>query len=824
MELGKLQDQIDLEIKSRSLGIDRAKSRNQKMSDAGHSSMTTPGKALVNGLVDKVSEEIRDRVFNADLGHSGRASTASVWLKDIEPDVCAALTIKTLINNLSSPKGYAQMIVRLGAHIEDEIRLRSFEEDEPKLYGKVHADLEQRSSGYKYRRKKLVESAKRAGVIWEPWPRSAKAHVGGLLIDAVVTCTDLIVVSTRRTGKRQVREVSLSESTVAWISKREFFQGVNQPEFLPMLCTPRPWHGVRPKPPKSGEKGAGGYITLHAPQIDLVKTHNKAYLEELENHDMSEVYSAVNSLQSTMWKVDDFIYATATELWDSGSVLGSLPSQSAIDIPPKPHDIDTNEVARKEWRGIAAKAHTESNRLRSQRFLTAKTFQMAHQFKDADPMHFVYQLDFRSRAYPVSSYLQPQGNDLARSLLRYSDHHAKPMDDTAARHLAIYGAGLFGHDKVTLDDRVEWVEEHTNQIVASAENPFDNRFWCDADGGSKAFLFLAFCKEWEGWKNHGEKFYSTLPIMRDGTCNALQHWGAILKDDTIAGLVNLKEQELPGDAYTLSLEILIDRIKRHAERGNVSAQGWLNYRLDRSLTKKPTMTLTYGATKYATTEWLRTWIVENKEKHGLDEPFGGEWFEHGIWLTNEIWDAIRHTVGPVIEGMSFMQGCAKLAVDAGLPITWITPSNFYVRQAYSNVTKRRIKTRLMGNVIRSNFNDYKLDDYSRHQMINGIAANFIHSLDATAMFKTVNSAADRGVSAFSMIHDSYGTVAADTEVLNAATREAFVSIYKDADVLAEFRDQLKTILPADLAEQLPELPTTGDFDVSEVLRSQHFFS
>ena len=821
MLLGKLEDQIALEKRARTLGIERAQLRNRKLRDSNNFDTTPAGKRLTVGFLDIVEEQLKDRLFAGVSGDARKFSVATIKLRDLEPQVSSAIAIKTSINFLYAPQTYSALVLKIGGAIEDELRTRAFEEHNPALYNKTHNDLIQRGSGYKYKRKKLMESAARDGLDWLAWDKTERAHVGGLLVDIIFSNTDLIDIFTKQRGKRQVRMVSLTDSTVKWVSAREIAQGINEPEFLPMVCPPRPWRGVIPKGPDESERGAGGYITLHAPQISLVKSGNNAYLEELENHNIEPVYSAVNSLQNTMWAVDEFIYSTAAEMWDSGVCLGSLPSQEVVDLPAKPTDIDTNEEARREYRHAAAKAYTDSNRLRSKRFLAAKTLTMAKQFKEYDPLYFVYQLDFRSRAYPVSSYLQPQGNDLARALLRYSDHHAKPMDEQGARHLAIYGASLYGYDKVTLDERVAWVEEHTPQIVASAENPFDNRFWCDTP---KSFLFLAFCKEWQGWKEHGSSFYSSLPVMRDGTCNALQHWGAILRDDTIAGLVNLKDQDLPGDAYTMALDILIDRVKHHAELGNESAIGWLNYRLDRELTKKPTMTLTYGAKKFGTTEWLKTWITENKEKYNIDEPFGGEWFKHGVWLTNEIWEAIRETVGAVMEGMTFLQSCAKLAVSAQIPITWFTPCDFYVRQAYANLERRRVKTKLMGQVIRASVNEYKYDDYSRHQMVNGVSANFIHSMDAAAMFNTVNLGVERGVTAYSMIHDSYGTVAADTETLSACTREAFVDLYKDRDVLQEFRDQLKETLPPHLAEKLPELPSKGSFDVSEVLTSQHFFS
>jgi len=71
-----------------------------------------------------------------------------------------------------------------------------------------------------------------------------------------------------------------------------------------------------------------------------------------------------------------------------------------------------------------------------------------------------------------------------------------------------------------------------------------------------------------------------------------------------------------------------------------------------------------------------------------------------------------------------------------------------------------------------------------------------------------------------MIHDSYGTHAADTQALARSLRESFVEIYAEdrllrtAHEVAEYAPQVA----------LPEPPKRGDFDIQEVLKSEFFFS
>ena len=53
-----------------------------------------------------------------------------------------------------------------------------------------------------------------------------------------------------------------------------------------------------------------------------------------------------------------------------------------LDIPNKPHDIETNKEARRQWKKEAVIAHTENARMFSKRLLYAKIIWEAQKFKD----------------------------------------------------------------------------------------------------------------------------------------------------------------------------------------------------------------------------------------------------------------------------------------------------------------------------------------------------------------------------------------------------------------------------------------------------------
>ena len=847
MELGKISEQYQLEKQSRLEGEYRVNWRSSQLISKGHGSQTTQGKSFVGILIGVVSNQLEIDLLEYTFkgrGRPGHHFLAYEKLVLLEPTVASAVGLKALINRLlmaSNEKAddffkrltHTHLSIYVGKAVEDEINIRSFEEQNPALYEKVHEDLKRRSSGHLYARRKLRESAKRDGIEWAEWSDGDRFAVGAKIIDIIATHSDLIEIDLIRGKNQKNRFIRLADYAIEQMRKLENIKGINAPKYYPMLVKPKPWSAV------TGE-GVGGFLSHHILPLNMVKAHRKNYLEELGHFDLSVVYRSLNALQDTAWRVNPFIKERFDYLWTHHLRLGKLPVQDTLDEPQKPFDIETNEEARKEYRKNKAIYYTDRQKQIGIVGLHDQVKVISDKFADEKQLHFVHTVDFRSRAYPKASYLQPQGNDVSRALLTFADVHAKNLDEEAARELALYGASLYGYDKVSIDDRIDWVEEHTPQIIASANDCYENRFWCEP---GKPFLFLAFCEEWKQWKDKGEDHKSSLPIMRDGTCNGIQHWAALLRDPETARLVNMTDEEVPQDAYQEACNALQDLLHRKIN-DNVTAayaigqtagsdidyaKGWLNYGLDRGLMKKPTMTLTYGSRQYAmmSHKWktgsIEAWILEKQEK-GISKPFGKNLNSAINWLAKEMTRAMNQVIGPVMQGMSFLRDCARVCMKAEIPVTWITPSNFYVRQAYPELESRRVATKLLGDIIRPTLAEEVEGRYKHSRMVNAVAANFVHSLDASAMFNTIDKALDRGVEAFCMIHDSYGTVAKDSKTLSECTREAFVEMYDNQNPLEAFLYQLSKGIPESLRHELPEVPKLGDFSVTEVLSSKHFFS
>lgn len=165
-----------------------------------------------------------------------------------------------------------------------------------------------------------------------------------------------------------------------------------------------------------------------------------------------------------------------------------------------------------------------------------------------DIFYFPHNVDFRGRAYPIPPNLNHLGDDLSRGLLKFGE--ARPLGERGLRWLKIHLSNLYGYDKASFDERVEFVHEHLDDIYDSAQNPIDGRgWWKKADD---PWQCLAACFELRNALESGDPlaYECSLPVHQDGTCNGLQHYAALGGDEGGAKQVNLGVTDRPSDVYT----------------------------------------------------------------------------------------------------------------------------------------------------------------------------------------------------------------------------------------------------------------------------------
>lgn len=433
----------------------------------------------------------------------------------------------------------------------------------------------------------------KAGIEWEPWPAPDKMHLGKLCIDLLIESTGHVELIQIPKGKNQtVYHLIPSQETLRWLEKQHQHLELLSPTFLPMIVKPKDWT----------TPFDGGYIGDLAGKLKLVKTHNPNYLDELANLEMPLVYQAVNMVQSTAWRVNAQVLKVVEDFWQQDIEIAGLPAREDRTPRPCPFPRELKPALMEksqfntfmDWKREAACVYEQNIINRSKRLLFSKILFVAHKYVHEPEIYFPHALDFRGRVYALPNFLNPQGNDMAKGLLTFAQ--GKPIEnENAARWLAIHGANLYGHDKVGFDERVAFIQEMSETIQLIAADPLTYQEWTEAD---KPWQFLAFCFEWAGFIQQGYGFVSCLPIALDGSCNGLQHFSAMLRDEIGGAAVNLLPSEKPEDIYQRVADVAIQKLKEEAASGSdnvLLATQWLSFGVNRKITKRPVMILPMAA-------------------------------------------------------------------------------------------------------------------------------------------------------------------------------------------------------------------------------------
>ena len=553
---------------------------------------------------------------------------------------------------------------------------------------------------------------------------------------------------------------------------------------------------------------------------NLVKASNRRYLEALKNrgHEMKPVYDAVNIMQETEWVINKPIYEVILSLINTDSSLGHLPTNpQEIELPVKPVDIETNKESLVKWKREASLVYKERAKSKSKYIQVRQIIEEARLLLDRS-FFYPYQLDFRGRIYPKPAMLSPQGADYSRALIKFK--YGKQMkENNSFDDFAIAGAGLYGEvDKEDIQTRLDWVKDRLDTFIGYAKEPLTNTDWAKAD---KPFCFLAWCFELKDFAetDYDASFITTLPIQSDCSNSGLQHYSAMMRDEIGGKATNLIPSNKPEDVYRIVAQKVIMKLR---DKTDPMAKQWLEYGIDRKLCKKPVMCLPYSLTQYSCRQYIQDHVEKEWKEKNKPHNFGRDLFKATNYLTPIVWESINDVIVGAKEIMGFLKKVSRLVASENLPVCWTTPKplNFPVQMMCYKKESKRVKTKMGDSIIKLSIQS-DTDEIDKRKTAQSICPNLIHSLDASCLMLAVIKAKDKGVTNFSLIHDSFGCVAPDVHKLSEAIREAFCEVYEQ-DVLTNWAMEMKQMLSDKNAKKFPHIPERGNLDLSLVKQSIFF--
>ena len=862
------QIQLDLEAEMFNGGLARFEANNQRHLDAGSASDTAWFKKLTKAFIEPFAEAIQVYLDYYE-GRAGKPSRSLAYLRMLPTKTSAYVAIKVIFDSLPKDGLSAQNVAeQIGRRIEDQIRFTKLEESAPKYLEAIKNGLKQsKSKSYDHGRKVLVSTEKRLAEgkntayvndinRWTEWPKVDCLQLGSRLIDIFADNVQYLgspviqkdIRKQSGSSKKVMCYLVPTETTVEWVEQFKDVVGALAPCYAPCVTPPRDWT----------TPNRGGFHSIEvASKLQMVKVREKDHLKRLSRSQMPKVYQAINALQGKAWTVNNAVLDTLEAIIE-GDLQVAVPQREPLFVRPAPVAAEISHLSGKElyeamnpaerekfqdWKREAAATYDAERNRRGKYLETIRVLGQAKKYKHFEDLHFVYTLDFRGRIYCQSSLVSPQGGDLQKSLLTFSE--GVSLGVSGYKWLAVHGANNWGEDKCSFVDRVKFIESITPEIIAYAEDPIANKGWAAAD---KPWQFLAWCFEWADLQQHiavmgsPYDFVSHTAVAMDGSCSGIQHYSAMLQDPIGGAAVNLLPSDKPQDIYGEVAKVVIGKLNdliadQESDEDHVKlARYWIALGVNRSITKKAVMTLPYGSTQLTCRESVAEYLdsLTSKEtalaksegravksahpfSNASDDPLNR--FEAEKLLSSLIWGSIGQVVVAARAGMSYIKAVNKVVCKNEKPLEWVTPTGFIVEQAIYVTERNRIKTQLMGSTFFSLLEP--TEDIDARRMSNSCAPNYIHSFDASHLTLAVCGMDDAGMKGIAVIHDSFGTHAAKVDEMREILVDTFVDMYKQANWLEELRLYSEKRTGAEIDIPPPEML---GLDLELVRQSEYCFA
>lgn len=806
-------NQEQLEIRMAEIGYAKTQASIAQAESKGNADQTPYAATVYRDYVQPLADLVQKA---QNTKGPGRNAAHVSLLSPLDPWAVAYIAVRVTLNTIiSAPPDKIGATVRklassIGRAVHAELYLSQFSELAEDLYFIINEDLGRRKAkSAEHRIATFKAQAEAKGFVFTEWGIGNKDQIGCWLIEQMRMLGMIEMDEPKNfVGKRPQLSVYLSEELAERIASMKHNFSLIRPQYGPCVEPPKPW--------TSWNEGGWHTRALRRMLPYPVKASHDAR-DKLKDHDMPMVLECLNALQAVKWQVNARVF----EVVDAVSRIRNVGEFALGEMEGKPKlpewlaevgDRERTPEQEQEfldWKAAMTAWYTQNKlqRTAKQRFATA--MRAAREYLPYDELYFVYFCDSRGRVYPMTQGLSPQGSDVQKGMLQFAEGKAVVRGTRAWDWFMYNGANLWGFDKETPEDRIAWHRDKVELLLAIADDPIENQQWLDADSPVQ---FLAWCFEFAELERQGY-VNSKLPVALDGSCSGLQHFSAMLRDEVGGAAVNLTPSERMNDIYRAVAEVAQREMEKAEPDEDGYREKWLSHGINRKVTKRSVMTTSYGVTKrsairYVIDDYLR--VVDM----GIPPRYH---YNAASYLMDFVWPAISAVVIKGKQAMAWLDKAGKEIVKWGDAedgvISWVTPSGFLATQTYYEFEEHSVASKLYGHARIKVLVESPEPSYSRHSQ--GLSPNFIHSMDASHLHMTTARMAREipGVS-LAMIHDSFGTHAADTEKLYHVLREEFVRMYTEHDPIQDFAKKYL----------LPNPPQKGNLDLNLVLQSRYVFS
>lgn len=832
----------DQQLAQETLQLEAGKTRYLKRQDRLEAdkgfSARDEGTKLIRNYLSRVSKYLKVNLKTTSNTKSG------YYLNLLDSDLLALIALSGCLNAIRRNPSLNKVTTSLGRSVETEVWALALKADDKKLYERLVLRVTKAHGSLNYRKKAIRATAAKEGYAPVAWAEDLRAKVGEPLLNAVlITCPEVFETYLVTEGKASSRNLGLTEGSWDLLTKLSEDSSWLEPVFAPMTVPPVPWTKFN----------SGAYLTpAMASRVPLVRTHDGNHISLIKaaiaDGSMTYCLEALNAIQDTKWAINGPIYDLVNWCWETKQHVEGLPIDEQLPRLPRVEGWeDLSPDQRKAYRIQGAQIAQRNRGIDSDRVNMLQDLGVAKGLLSHRGFYIPHNLDFRGRVYPVPAF-NPQRSDYIRAMFQFST--GKPLGDQGAYWLAIHLAntGDFGGvSKRSLEDRFAWTIDNEGLITEVANDPFSTiDTWKMAD---KPFQFVVACIEYQRYLEQGDAAISFIPVALDGSNSGLQHYSASLRS-LEGALVNLVPQDTPADLYQAVADIVSEAVAKDAKT-NPTAAMVLSNGITRKLVKRNAMTFSYSSGEYGFKQQHMEDLMRplglkvlsgSLPSHPYDTD-GDQGYKAAGYIAKSTYKAITSLVKDATAGMRFFQQCAAALSHEGKGLTWVTPIGLPVLHHYTDWDSTRVKMFLhdrnipvdtnMDNILSGDIppthREVRLEIRTKpSKRINkakaksAVSPNVIHSMDGSHLMLTVLKAKAQGITNFSLIHDSFGTHAADTNDFFYIIREAFVEMYQDYCPYQTIYNS--TLSALDDKSKAPQTPKMGTLNVNSVYSSLYAFA
>merc|ERR1712142_910502 len=187
---------------------------------------------------------------------------------------------------------------------------------------------------------------------------------------------------------------------------------------------------------------------------------------------------------------------------------------------------------------------------------------------------------------------------------------------------------------------------------------------------------MGACKELSNALRSGdpENYVSHLPIHQDGSCNGLQHYAALGRDQAGAESVNLTPMDVPQDVYSDAALLVEEKRKKDVSDGVQIAQTLEGF-IQRKVIKQTVMTTVYGVTHYGAK------LQIEKQLKALDDFPADKRFGGASYLCAKTFESLEQMFTSTKEIQDWLTESARsISRICDDKVEWVTPLGLPVVQ------------------------------------------------------------------------------------------------------------------------------------------------